>query len=120
MIAVILEILIALLFPPAAVAMITGCGPDLCINICLTILGYLPGHVHAFWIIWRKYDAEERAGYHRGFPGRNYGSLERQPQPRQQQANYQAPPPPQQQNPVAPPPQNQPVYDNKPPAYSKN
>ncbi|KAI9286570.1 hypothetical protein BC943DRAFT_225707 [Umbelopsis sp. AD052] len=119
MIAVILEILIALLFPPAAVAMITGCGPDLCINICLTILGYLPGHVHAFWIIWCKYDAQERAGYRRGYSGHHYGSLERQPQQQpRQQANYQTPPP--QQHPVAPPPQNQPVYDNKPPAYSKN
>ncbi|KAH8550807.1 hypothetical protein BGW37DRAFT_520944 [Umbelopsis sp. PMI_123] len=117
MIAVILEILIALLFPPAAVAMITGCGPDLCINVCLTILGYLPGHIHAFWIIWRKYEAEERAGYYRGVPGHNYGALEGQPLPRQHRS-YQTPPP--QQNPVAPPPQNVQAYDSKPPAYSEN
>ncbi|KAG2176670.1 hypothetical protein INT44_007334 [Umbelopsis vinacea] len=86
---------------------------------CVSTLGYLPGHVHAFWIIWCKYDAQERAGYRRGYSGHHYGSLERQPQQQpRQQANYQTPPP--QQHPVAPPPQNQPVYDNKPPAYSKN
>lgn len=82
----------------------------------------MPGHIHAFWIIWRKYDAEERAGYYRGVPGHNYGSLERQqPQQPRQQASYQTPPPQQQQNPAtSAPPQNQPVYDSKPPAYSKN
>ncbi|KAG2181041.1 hypothetical protein INT43_008623 [Umbelopsis isabellina] len=122
MIAVILEILIALLFPPAAVAMITGCGADVCINRLYPKLGYLPGHVHAFWIIWRKYDAEERSGYYRGNHGHNYGSLEQQP-PAQPQQNYQppqsyqAPPPP---PPPPPPQQAQPGFDSKPPAYQKN
>ncbi|GAB5588511.1 hypothetical protein Unana1_03411 [Umbelopsis nana] len=100
MIAVILEILIALLFPPAAVAM----------------LGYLPGHIHAFWIIWRKYEAEERAGYYRGAPGNNYGALERQAPPPPPQQNYQPVP---NQNTSAPPPNEQ-LYDSKPPAYQKN
>lgn len=85
-------------------------------------LGYLPGHVHAFWIIWTKYDAQERAGYHRGNQGHNYGSLEQQPPMPQQ--NYQPPMPQQNYQPPqsyqAPPQQAQPGFDSKPPAYQKN
>jgi len=55
-------ILIAILFPPAAAAFITGCSCDLIINICLTILGYIPGHVHALWLIYKKIKAEEMYG----------------------------------------------------------
>ncbi|CCL99792.1 uncharacterized protein FIBRA_01814 [Fibroporia radiculosa] len=55
-------ILIAIIFPPAAAAFITGCSCDLLINILLTVLGYLPGHIHAFWLIYRKMKAEERYG----------------------------------------------------------
>ncbi|KAF9256618.1 UPF0057-domain-containing protein [Marasmius fiardii PR-910] len=56
-------ILVAIIFPPAAAAFITGCSCDLLINVCLTILGYLPGHLHAFWLIYKKMQAEERYGY---------------------------------------------------------
>ncbi|KAH6717940.1 hypothetical protein BKA61DRAFT_598673 [Leptodontidium sp. MPI-SDFR-AT-0119] len=31
--------------------MIAGCGPDFLINIILTLLGYFPGHLHAFYLI---------------------------------------------------------------------
>ncbi|PFH50508.1 hypothetical protein AMATHDRAFT_75587 [Amanita thiersii Skay4041] len=58
----VLLIIIAILFPPAAAAIVTGCSCDLLINICLTILGYLPGHLHAFWLIYKKIQAEERYG----------------------------------------------------------
>lgn len=34
--------------PPVGVAIIAGCGADLLINICLTLLGYIPGHIHAY------------------------------------------------------------------------
>jgi len=56
-------IIVAILFPPAAAGFITGCSCDLLINICLTILGYIPGHIHAFWLIYRRIQAEERYGY---------------------------------------------------------
>ncbi|KAI0264719.1 hypothetical protein BC834DRAFT_782903, partial [Gloeopeniophorella convolvens] len=56
-------ILVAIIFPPAAAAFITGCSCDLLINICLTILGYLPGHIHAFWLIYRRMKAEELYGH---------------------------------------------------------
>ncbi|KAF8341866.1 hypothetical protein F5887DRAFT_1062367 [Amanita rubescens] len=55
-------IIVAILFPPAAAAIVTGCSCDLLINICLTILGYFPGHIHAFWLIYKKMQAEERYG----------------------------------------------------------
>merc|ERR1712072_125858 len=55
-------ILVAILFPPATAFFLTGCSCDLLINICLTALGYLPGHLHAFWLIYQKVRAEERFG----------------------------------------------------------
>ncbi|KAK1924706.1 hypothetical protein DB88DRAFT_509779 [Papiliotrema laurentii] len=58
----ILLIIIAIIFPPAAAAFITGCSCDLLINILLTLLGYLPGHIHAFWLIYKKIRAEETFG----------------------------------------------------------
>ncbi|KAJ7143329.1 hypothetical protein C8R43DRAFT_1015110 [Mycena crocata] len=58
----VLLIFVAILFPPAAAAFITGCSCDLLINILLTILGYIPGHIHAFWLIYKKMKAEERYG----------------------------------------------------------
>ncbi|KAF8589165.1 UPF0057-domain-containing protein [Ramaria rubella] len=58
----ILLIIVAILFPPAAAAFITGCSCDLLINILLTVLGYFPGHIHAFWLIYKKMKAEEQYG----------------------------------------------------------
>ncbi|KAI0280398.1 UPF0057-domain-containing protein [Russula aff. rugulosa BPL654] len=55
-------IIVAIIFPPAAAFFVTGCGCDLLINICLTILGYIPGHIHAFWLIYRRMKAEETYG----------------------------------------------------------
>ncbi|KAB8076038.1 UPF0057-domain-containing protein [Aspergillus leporis] len=43
-------ILITLFIPPLGVFLISGCGVDFFINILLTILGYLPGHIHAFYL----------------------------------------------------------------------
>jgi uncharacterized membrane protein YqaE (UPF0057 family) len=46
-----LSLLCALFFPPIAVLMERGCGCDLLINILLTLLGFIPGMIHAFWIV---------------------------------------------------------------------
>ncbi|PYH96110.1 hypothetical protein BO71DRAFT_448843 [Aspergillus ellipticus CBS 707.79] len=43
-------ILITLFIPPLGVFLISGCSVDFLINICLTLLGYLPGHIHAFYL----------------------------------------------------------------------
>ncbi|PWN23104.1 hypothetical protein BCV69DRAFT_245017 [Microstroma glucosiphilum] len=60
----VLLIVVAILFPPAAAAFITGCSCDLLINILLTVLGYLPGHIHACeFLIYKKIKAEEEFGY---------------------------------------------------------
>ncbi|EAL85982.1 YqaE/Pmp3 family membrane protein [Aspergillus fumigatus Af293] len=43
-------ILVTLFIPPLGVLMISGCSVDFFINILLTILGHLPGHIHAFYL----------------------------------------------------------------------
>ncbi|KAK9379765.1 uncharacterized protein V2V93DRAFT_372297 [Kockiozyma suomiensis] len=45
-----LLILLTVFFPPAGVFIIGGCSVDLLINIALTALGYIPGHIHAFYL----------------------------------------------------------------------
>ncbi|PHH63768.1 hypothetical protein CDD81_5533 [Ophiocordyceps australis] len=63
----VLVVLITIIFPPIGVWAVAGCGMDLFINICLTVLGYLPGHIHAFYIEFVYYDRREQA--HQGrFP----------------------------------------------------
>ncbi|KAJ6486821.1 hypothetical protein C8R45DRAFT_996113 [Mycena sanguinolenta] len=40
-----LLIVVAIICPPIATFLISGCGADLFISICLSIIGYLPGHI---------------------------------------------------------------------------
>ena len=47
----ILSLIFAFFIPPIGVLMHNGCGKDLIINILLTILGYIPGIIHAVYII---------------------------------------------------------------------
>lgn len=47
----ILRIIIAILIPPLGVFLQVGLGMHFWLNILLTILGYIPGMVHAVWII---------------------------------------------------------------------
>ncbi|KAL3422916.1 plasma membrane proteolipid 3 [Phlyctema vagabunda] len=54
-------VLITILLPPIGVYIVAGCGADLLINICLTILGYIPGHIHAFYLEYVYYDRREQA-----------------------------------------------------------
>ena len=49
-----IRILIAILLPPLGVFLQVGFGADFWINILLTLLGYIPGIVHAVWIIAKK------------------------------------------------------------------
>ena len=46
----ILIILLSILLPPLGVALSRGIGKQFLINIVLTILGYVPGLVHAVWL----------------------------------------------------------------------
>ncbi|WWC71942.1 uncharacterized protein I206_105901 [Kwoniella pini CBS 10737] len=52
---------LAIFIPPASVFIKRGCGADVVINCLLWILGWIPGVIHAWWII-SKY--ERPAGYH--------------------------------------------------------
>ncbi|KDN39534.1 UPF0057-domain-containing protein [Tilletiaria anomala UBC 951] len=81
----VLLILVSILFPPAGVAFLSGCSCDLLINICLTILGYLPGHVHALWLIYKHVQARERFGL-QGFTYKGNGRYEATPGAVQNQA----------------------------------
>ena len=46
-----LRILLAILLPPLGVFLQVGIGAQFWINILLTLLGYIPGIIHAVWII---------------------------------------------------------------------
>ncbi|MDF1768523.1 YqaE/Pmp3 family membrane protein [Maricaulis sp.] len=50
----IIRILAAVLLPPLGVFLQVGIGIQFWINIVLTIFGYIPGIVHAVWIIARR------------------------------------------------------------------
>ena len=46
-----LRILLAILLPPLGVFLQVGIGKHFWINILLTILGFIPGIIHAVWVI---------------------------------------------------------------------
>lgn len=50
----ILKIVFAIILPPLGVFLEVGITKHFWINILLTILGYIPGIVHAVWIISKK------------------------------------------------------------------
>ena len=49
-----LQVLISVLLPPLGVFFQEGIGTQFWINVLLTLMGYLPGLVHAIWIIARR------------------------------------------------------------------
>ncbi|KAK6833251.1 plasma membrane proteolipid 3 protein [Apiospora arundinis] len=57
----VLIVLITIFLPPVGVFMVAGCGADLLVNICLTLLGFLPGHIHAFYIEYVYFDRRDQA-----------------------------------------------------------
>lgn len=46
-----LLIIIAILLPPVAVFLKKGAGKDLVINIVLCLLFFIPGLIHAIWLV---------------------------------------------------------------------
>jgi uncharacterized membrane protein YqaE (UPF0057 family) len=46
-----LRIVIAIILPPLGVFLQVGIGKHFWINVVLTILGYIPGIIHAIWVI---------------------------------------------------------------------
>jgi uncharacterized membrane protein YqaE (UPF0057 family) len=49
-----IRIVIAIFLPPVSAFLTVGIGLHFWLNILLTILGWLPGVVHAMWLIARK------------------------------------------------------------------
>jgi len=49
-----LRIIVAILLPPLGVFLEVGIGGAFWLNIVLTLLGYIPGIVHAVWIIAKR------------------------------------------------------------------
>jgi uncharacterized membrane protein YqaE (UPF0057 family) len=46
-----LRIILAVFLPPVGVFLTVGAGPTFLINVLLTLLGILPGSIHALWVI---------------------------------------------------------------------
>jgi uncharacterized membrane protein YqaE (UPF0057 family) len=62
----ILRIITAILLPPLGVFLTVGLGSAFWINILLTLLGYVPGIIHAIWVIAKRqevYKASEGSSY---------------------------------------------------------
>jgi uncharacterized membrane protein YqaE (UPF0057 family) len=57
----ILRILLGIILPPLGVFLTTGISSAFLINILLTVLGWLPGSIHAVWIIVK--NAENEPAY---------------------------------------------------------
>lgn len=49
-----IEIVCAIFLPPLGVFLTVGVGSALLINVLLTLLGWLPGVIHALWIISKR------------------------------------------------------------------
>lgn len=49
-----IAILLAIIFPPIGVAIKCGLGVEFLINLLLTFLGFIPGIVHALYVILKK------------------------------------------------------------------
>ena len=50
----VVRILAAILLPPLGVLLQVGLGLHFWLNLLLTLLGYLPGIIHAVWVVLRK------------------------------------------------------------------
>lgn len=47
----VIRLIFAIIFPPLGVLLQVGLGKHFWINILLTLLGFIPGIVHAVWVI---------------------------------------------------------------------
>ncbi|MBF0469656.1 MAG: YqaE/Pmp3 family membrane protein [Desulfamplus sp.] len=54
-----LKILLSVLLPPLGVFFQVGIGMQFWINILLTLFGYLPGVIHAVWVIAKENAAKK-------------------------------------------------------------
>ncbi|QDZ00757.1 YqaE/Pmp3 family membrane protein [Nitratireductor mangrovi] len=50
----VVRILSSIILPPLGVFLQVGIGLHFSLNILLTLLGYVPGIIHAVWVVLRK------------------------------------------------------------------
>ncbi len=50
----VIRIILAIFVPPVGVFLQVGLGFHFWLNILLTLLGYVPGIIHAIWVIVKK------------------------------------------------------------------
>ena len=50
----VIRVILAIFLPPLGVFLQVGIGMHFWLNILLTLMGYVPGLVHAIWIIAKK------------------------------------------------------------------
>ena len=50
----VIRILIAIFLPPVGVFLQVGIGLHFWLNILLTLMGFIPGVIHAIWVIVKK------------------------------------------------------------------
>jgi uncharacterized membrane protein YqaE (UPF0057 family) len=53
----VLRYILAIFLPPVGIFLTYGVGQTLVINILLTLLGWLPGSIHALWAISKRDEA---------------------------------------------------------------
>ncbi|MDJ0799814.1 MAG: YqaE/Pmp3 family membrane protein [Calothrix sp. MO_167.B12] len=57
-----LRLIIGFVIPPLGVFLTTGISSTLLINILLTLVGWLPGSIHAIWVILKQEEKMNREG----------------------------------------------------------
>lgn len=57
-----LRFILGLVVPPLGVFLTVGVGSTLLINVLLTLLGWLPGSIHAIWVIAKHEEKMDRGG----------------------------------------------------------
>ncbi len=58
-----LRLMLSILLPPLGVFLQVGLGPQFWVNVLLTLLGYIPGIVHAVWIIATRGETHRAAAH---------------------------------------------------------
>jgi uncharacterized membrane protein YqaE (UPF0057 family) len=56
------KILLGIVVPPVAIFLTYGFSTTLIINLVLTVLGWVPGSIHAVWAITKQMEKADQAG----------------------------------------------------------
>ena len=54
-----IRIIACIILPPLGVFLSVGLGSAFIINVLLTLLGWLPGIIHALWVMTKEKEAEQ-------------------------------------------------------------